>query len=501
MSQGGSDGCHARAVRTAPTPAPRPFRPTPEHDPAVDPARTPTDTGPRVTCVRGTCDRRAGPNLMEDYAQVSSAAPERLAVPVYLGPALPRWQPRSVDDVRAAISDGTLGERHWLDVKAEVGNTDSTKKGLAKDLAAFANDGGALLIGVRENKEAAALAAAPILLDGLAETVDQIARSRCDPPVYVVCHPLPAPAEADGKARGVLLIEVPPSPSAPHMADGRYYGRGDTTNHQLTDADVARLHAVRNARQVTAAQLIATEAGRDPVAADLRELSHLYVVAQPVASPPDLVTDLIGSPDLDQMVVAVPAGCPAAGNAAAPSWSTLTFRAEPRAMGSGFSSHGLVARQFQPELAAATEKTLLDVEIQDDGRVSLFCGRGSNIRGDSQYVADAAVVSLTRAVVTFAGRLGARTGYAGRWTLAIGVDDLTGKVSSAALNTIRLGPDYSPFTAESYVRGTEAVTVELLDQPGAVTRRLTDRLLRALGRSQDQNINKLLTDLAPPGPS
>jgi hypothetical protein len=59
-----------------------------------------------------------------------SPGPPRL--PLYLGPALPRWQPRTVEDVQRAIDDGTLRERHWLDVKAEVGTTDGTKRDLRK---------------------------------------------------------------------------------------------------------------------------------------------------------------------------------------------------------------------------------------------------------------------------------------------------------------------------------------------------------------------------------
>lgn len=129
-----------------------------------------------------------------------STPPSRSALPIYLDPALPRWQPRTIEDVQRAIDDGTLRERHWLDVKAEVGASDGAKKGFAKDLASFANDGGDLLIGVREGKPTQTLTVEQVLLDGLAETVDQIACSRCDPPLYVVCHPLAGPNGSDGKA-------------------------------------------------------------------------------------------------------------------------------------------------------------------------------------------------------------------------------------------------------------------------------------------------------------
>lgn len=420
---------------------------------------------------------------------------------MYLGPSLPRWLPQTVDDVRSAIDDGTLAERHWLDVKAEVGTTDSGRKGLAKDLAAFANDGGGLLIGVREDKRAGTLTVDPVPLEGLAETVDQIARSRCDPPVYVVCHPLVAGAVSPGvkgQARGVLLVEIPPSPSAPHMVDGRYYGRGDTTNHHLNDENVARLHAVRTARQTTAEELVAVEVARDPVPAGARENSHLYVVAQPLAGRLDLATNFIASPELAQTVLKVGADFPPAQNVAAPNWNSLTLSAERRAWGVGFASFGLTGRQFRSDRPEGNEDSLLDVEIQDDGRISLFCGRAS---GGPEYVIDVGVVSLTRNLVTLAGRLGAQTGYAGQWVLAVGVTDLRGKVSVTARNTIRMGPDYPRFTADFYCRGTEAVTTELLNQPGAVTRRAVDRLLRALGKDQDGQINDLLADSVPKRPT
>jgi hypothetical protein len=113
----------------------------------------------------------------------------RPALPIYLGSALPRWQPSSIAEVQAVIDDGTLRERHWLDAKREVGTSEGKKKETACDLASFANDGGALLIGVDEDKPTQTLTVKPVLLDGLAEQLDNIARSRCDPPLYIVCHP------------------------------------------------------------------------------------------------------------------------------------------------------------------------------------------------------------------------------------------------------------------------------------------------------------------------
>lgn len=405
--------------------------------------------------------------------------PDRRPLPLYLGPTLPRWQPQAIEDVQSAIDDGTLRERHWLDVKAVIGSSDASKKDLARDLASFANDGGGLIIGVKEDKPNQTLSVEPIPLDGLAERVDQVARSRCDPPLYVVCHPLSAGSGDGAEARGVLLVEVPPSPAAPHMTDGRYYGRGDVTNRRLTDEDVARLHAVRSGRQLTAERLVAAEVARDPVPPEHRELSHLYVVAQPVASPPELLTALIGTPRLHELVRRVPAAVPGA-DSFSPNWGYLQ-RHESRAQGDGHSSYGMLGRRFLPDLQDAREGGLLDVEVHDNGQVALFCGRASDTIRNEQHVVDAVAVGLTRCVISLAGELGATAGYAGRWLIAVGISDLAGKYSSSAVNTVRLGVLYSAYSADVYVQGTEAVTSELLNQPGAVTRRLVGRLLRALG--------------------
>ncbi len=417
--------------------------------------------------------------------------PQR-SLPIYLGPALPRWQPRSVVDVETAISDGTMRERHWLDAKQEVGSTDDAKKKTARDLASFANDGGALLIGVSENKPMQELTVRPVELDGLAEKIDQIARSRCDPPLFVICHPLLAPEETDLRARGVLLVEIPPSPSAPHMTDGRYYGRNDTTKHQLTDGEVTRLHALRSARQQTAAQVIAAEIARDPVPAEHRERSHLFVVAQPLASPPDLLTSLIGTVTLDDLVKKVSTDVPHAGGVT-PNWQGyLQERNEPRAEGSGFRSYGLVGRRFVPELEAR-EESVLDLEIHDSGRVTLFCGGASRQRNGEGYVLDRMIAVHTRCLVTLAGALGRVSGYGGRWLLAVGVTDLSGKYTSAVVNTLTVGRPFPPFSADDYVQGTEAVTAELLDRSGGVTSRLVTRLLRAL-QAINAETDRLLAD-------
>lgn len=399
--------------------------------------------------------------------------------------------------MESAIHDGTLQERHWFDAKSEIGKSDSSKKEIAKDLAAFANDGGVLIVGIVEDRKTQTMSVQPLLLDGLAESIDQIARSRCDPPLYVICHPLADPTGPDEKARGVLLVEVPRSPSAPHMVADRYWGRSDKTNYAMSDREVASRHALRTMRQHTAEQLIATEVERDPIRGG--QLSHLYVVAQPLASPPDLLGELMDRPEeLGKVVRETPSLMPQW-------WHTLLF-SQPRANGYGFHSNFLSGRQLATD-GGAGEVNVLDLEIDENGRIALLYG-GASIHDNAaisggRYVNEINVVTLTRAVVSVAGRLAGSAGYGGSWLLAVGISDLRGKVSFSAWRedkekTTWTKPAAStiwpPFSATYYVQGTEAMTVELLDQPGTISRRLLRRLLRAIGSYSTETIDELLAE-------
>ncbi len=401
---------------------------------------------------------------------------------MYLGPQLPRWRPRSVAQIQAAIDDGTLTERHWIDVKREVKTSDGDKKELARDLASFAIDGGVLVVGVGENKTDGTLHVTEQPLTGLSEQVEQVARSRCDPPLFVVCQPL----RGADPSTGMLLVEVPPSPLAPHMVEGRYYGRGDKTKITLTDPDVARLHASRTTRQLNAEQIIAREIARDPaVAAGLDEKGHLFVVAQPLASPPDLLTNLLSDDERLRVLIAEVAERTGGTN---PNWTYLDRVATRDAGKAVASTFFLPGRLLRPD---AREASLLEIELSDNGRLALFCGRGTD--GDNpgeQYVLDGLVVTLTRALTALAGVVGADQGYAGRWLLVVGVTGLSGKPSSM-WRQLSADPLVARHDSDIYIQSTEAVTAELRDRPGTVTRRLVGRLLRTLQTDKGQHDSSL----------
>ncbi len=62
------------------------------------------------------------------------------------------WNPTHEDDIRTLLETVDFDESHHLDVKASIGSSPRARKDTAKDLAAFAIDGGTLVIGVGEDK-------------------------------------------------------------------------------------------------------------------------------------------------------------------------------------------------------------------------------------------------------------------------------------------------------------------------------------------------------------
>ena len=114
-----------------------------------------------------------------------------------------------------------------------------SNRSLARQLAGFAAEGGALVIGVEETTTG--LAIASIDINGARERVEQIARDIPEPPVQVESFVLPSSTPG----QGVLWIEIPASSAMLHQVNGTYYERGDTQTRPMSDDDVADRMSLR----------------------------------------------------------------------------------------------------------------------------------------------------------------------------------------------------------------------------------------------------------------
>lgn len=145
-------------------------------------------------------------------------------------------RPASIDELQERLSSPKFQESRSLEYKREFPRSNGS---LAKHLAGFAAEGGALVIGVEETTTG--LAVAPIDINAARERVEQIARDIPEPSVQVESFALLSSAPG----RGVLWIEIPASSAMLHQVNGTYYERGDTQTRPMSDADVADRMSLR----------------------------------------------------------------------------------------------------------------------------------------------------------------------------------------------------------------------------------------------------------------
>ncbi|MEV8639301.1 ATP-binding protein [Streptosporangium sp. NPDC051023] len=405
--------------------------------------------------------------------------------PIYLSPNNSRWTPTTEADLQQAIDDGLLVESHFLDLK-EVPDTRGDNREAARDMASFAIDSGTLIIGVAEDKPNRTFTLAPQLLNGLAEKIEQIARTIPDQPLTVLTEEIESDADS---TRGYLVIHIPASPAAPHMVDGRYYGRGDKTKHVLSDTEVARLHERRRSADRDALDLLHKEIERDPITGEQRSQAHLFLVAQPLAGRSDLLLDLTSGPTWNSKLAAfmeqayTPELNAILGNIAevSPSLREATngFR---RGRGAARATHNLgEGRTFIPSSQHFAEDAI-ELQVHEDGGLRLFFSRLSDQAPDGsgeQVILAAAAVGHTRRFLTLVLAAAQEAGYFGNWALAIGATGLNG-LRAYTNNGIGFGPR-ARSDEDTYTRTTGVTWAELNSTSGAVTHRLAGPLLRALG--------------------
>lgn len=394
------------------------------------------------------------------------------------------WPPQTEADVLAALDRGDIVESSQLDVKLEVGNTDGQRRGTAKDLASFAIDGGALLIGVREDKANRKFIAEPFDLKDTVERIELIAATLVEPSLPV--HPREISSETDGL--GYVWVDIPESPDAPHMVDSRYYGRGERTNRKLGDAEVLRLHRARGSElERSRAALdalhnqdpyLSARLSGDPTAEPIADHGHLYLLATPHRHSPDRAEDLLWESQ-DKLRV-----FDQASDAALPG------------MLSNWSSHlssgsQLVQRSTAISLTNFRENAEhrfmepygMEFRIESDGTIGLiYTGFSNSADGDQPgTVQDGTLVGGAWKLLSVARSVAQHVGYTGSWDVALRATHLQGRQSSVLDNGRgfyrRPRPTFDQPDHEQFIR----VDQRELENPAAAVRRLTRPLLRAVG--------------------
>ncbi|WP_103529548.1 helix-turn-helix domain-containing protein [Streptomyces sp. SM12] len=393
-----------------------------------------------------------------------------------------RWTPRTEVELQAAIDNRTLEESAYLDFKRELPHGSKANRGIARDIAAFALNGGALVVGVDEDKPTGTFALAPQPLNGLAERIEQIAGTVPDPPVHIRTEAIPA-AGPDGA--GYLIVHIPPSPDAPHMVEGLYPARGDKTNSHLTDAQVSELHLRRRATSETALTWLRTEMATDPLR-DVSDQSHLYLVARPTSvrrdaclpltSDPARLTEILKAAVTDQVLKAL-----VEGRSYEPDMTDLLRASvQRRAGGVARVTSGLRSdRSYDSDARDGAERTL-ELQLHENGELTMLMTRLSTpgrVRGE-QVLHDEGAVRLTHQLLALVRQVADEISYRGSWALAAGASELRGR----RVEVTETGyPGQHRYSADNYEESTLATHIELHDGAGRIARRLLGPLLRSLG--------------------
>jgi hypothetical protein len=388
------------------------------------------------------------------------------------------WRPRIEADIQRAIDDGLLGETHYLDCKRETGATPGERKETARDLASFAIDGGALLIGVAEDKAKRTFSLAPQPLSGLVERVEDIAGAIIDPPLDVVPHEIESERHDE---TGYLLMEVRPSPFAPHMVDGVYYGRGEKKRIRLGDAQVLRYHAQRQAAEERTHRMLNAEIARDPVPAEERKFGHLYLVARPLTAPPTVARSLVrkaGPVPLRQIARAAEQhlGSWAQQHPSVAEATRFQSRAGGVALCSPYASE--TGRTFTNHDSGA-EKHIIDIEFGEDASVRALIG-AATYRPTSDYalINDSLIVAYTVRLIGWAAAVSRAVRYHGSWSLGLHASQLRGLAGTMANQSYS---EPSRFNENYHRAVTTASLADLEERWQQVAGELVGSLLFALG--------------------
>lgn len=410
----------------------------------------------------------------------------------YLTPEVPRWVPDTEAALDEAATAGLLVESHYLDLKATIPSGKAKNLELARDLASFAIDGGALLIGLAERGEAPPKLD-PVELAGLAERVEQIARSLPDPPIPVTCTAIPA---ADEPGRGYLLVEIPATGTAPHMVDGAYMGRGDKTKIRLSDPEVLRLHQDRARTQDQGVRLLDAYVARDPISVEESQQAHAFIIAAPVRPRPEMLLNARPNGDWQQMLNQLLSHTvdPVADRTGGGYSPNLTYLSEYARRADGAAVTYCLTPSREPvrwHEGRPPSEDVLELEVTDDGAVRVMTTRlGDKGNGDDQVVFASILPHLTRRTIGIAAAVADLTGYLGPWMLGVAATNLAGKPAhESRFHRATFGADHG-----EYRKHTEASAAELRQTPGAVTYRLVGQFLRSVGLDGAPDIRPLLED-------
>lgn len=384
------------------------------------------------------------------------------------------WLPTSEPQLRSAIESGSISESHYFELKRELGTTDGGRKETARDLASFALDGGVIIVGVEE-PTSGRFALAPIPLSDISERVEQIAANRIEPGLFVRTSEIASP---DHPGMGYLVIEVPPSTVAPHMVDGRYWGRNEKTKRHLSEPEVFRLHVSRTATEDRVRAALAEELDRDPTP---RPNARMFLVAVPLQADAGLARLFVraGHAQMNNFAGVAEGTLPN---------SLLSASTSPHSLHATVARSRGIARTNLMDARtvkdAASAEWAEDIEVQLNGSIRIMTSEFfyreevPRLGGPQPFVRPGHLLAWTHRLIGYAAHLGQTLGYRGSWGLGVHIYGLTGaRASFERGRSLRM----QIYEAAVFEAITAAQLRELTSSPNSVADHLIGDLIHQLG--------------------
>jgi hypothetical protein len=385
------------------------------------------------------------------------------------------WPPRTEEQLAQAAQNGVLIESGRLDLKRELPPPSaSVNRNFAKDVAAFSLEGGIIIIGVDEDTTPPSLH--PVDLSGLAERVEQIAATAVDEGVVVTTIQINAAARP---GHGYLIVQVPQSPQAPHMVDGKYYARGDKTNRVLSHAEVFRIHernvAVQRSILSEAREALENARTQYPDASS----ALVFVLAKPLGAREDLLSRLTTAHGWQSDVLSlIRAAAQGHQNQFAPNLLN------PGSFGPRLDGVAAATGMRDGRLFSGTDRSA-EVVFCENGAVALTSERALiPDRSDNLCVFEQLILCQTDLVVRLA-TLVSQYGFAGTWRFALIVTGIK-DAASYALNDPWPDDRTHIFPRETYERSTTASLEQLGNSPQSTVHELVTPLLRSINSPTDR---------------
>ncbi|MGW5569788.1 AlbA family DNA-binding domain-containing protein [Nocardia thailandica] len=388
----------------------------------------------------------------------------------------PLWKPRTEAELQQAINEGALEESHYLDLKKTLDRGKSANKAISLDIAAFALDGGTIVIGVDEGEDGEPPTLVPTDLDGLAERIELVARTAIHEPVQVSSTLIPA--ENGPTGHGYLVVHVPRSPNAPHMANDRFYGRGDKTNRVLPQEEVLRLHErrLRDRKNIIAETHRAIEA----LGERRGHPSILAILAEPVGAPDDMLAPLVASEGYGDAIMALLKSSLQPGHGRYEPNFADAHRFGRRA-GGVTVNRGMYDGRWEGRGRAA------EITFYENGSLLLASERAvftkpsqvSPPRPPAEVIFETMIIGHVDLLIRLVGAVADKYGFSGSWRFGLVVTRTSG---AQAYSLDRgWGPEGPVYDAPAYERACSATLNDLTSNPRAVARDLLASLLWSIG--------------------